>query len=69
MSPAYRPEPAAEACVRQIIDLYSKPNMTIEQIRLAFERDRFDPVREFSVACRKEFQQIAGSGDSFIIHR
>src|SRR5271165_123836 len=27
---------AAEACIRQIIDLYAKPNMTVEQIRLAF---------------------------------
>jgi len=53
---------AAEACIRQIIDLYAKPNMTIEQIRLAFERDRLDPLREFSVACRKELLEIAGGG-------
>ena len=51
---------AAEACSRQIVDLYAKPNMTIEQIRLAFERDRLDPIGDFSVACRKEFLQIAG---------
>ena len=51
---------AAEACIRQIIDLYAKPNMTVEQIRLAFERDRLDPPRDFSVACRKEFLAIAG---------
>ena len=51
---------AAEACIRQIIDLYAKPNMTVEQIRLAFERDRLDPIRDFSVACRKELLEIAG---------
>jgi hypothetical protein len=51
---------AAEACIRQIIDLYAKPNLTVEQIRLAFERDRLDPLRDFSVACRKEFFEIAG---------
>jgi hypothetical protein len=51
---------AAEACIRQIIDFYAKPNMTIEQIRVAFERDRLDPIREFSVACRKELLEIAG---------
>jgi hypothetical protein len=51
---------AAEACIRQIIDLFAKPNMTVEQIRLAFERDRLDPLRDFSVACRKEFLVIAG---------
>lgn len=53
---------AAEACIRQIIDLYAKPNMTVEQIRLAFERDRLDPIRGFSVACRKELGEIAGGG-------
>jgi hypothetical protein len=35
---------AAEACVRQILDLYAKPNLTVEQIRRAFEHDRFDPI-------------------------
>ncbi|MFI5460400.1 MAG: hypothetical protein ACHRXM_33705 [Isosphaerales bacterium] len=53
---------AAEACMREIVDLYAKPNMTVEQIRLAFERDRFDPIRDFSVACRKELLEIAGGG-------
>jgi hypothetical protein len=53
---------AAEACIRQIIDLYAKPNMTVEQVRLAIERDRLDPVRDFSVACRKELLEIAGGG-------
>jgi hypothetical protein len=53
---------AAEACVRQIIDLYARPNMTVEEIRLAFERDRLDPIRDFSVACRKEVLEIADGG-------
>src|SRR6516225_7968722 len=53
---------AAEACLRQIIDLYAKPNMTVEQIHLAFERDRLDPIRDFSVACRKELLETAGGG-------
>jgi hypothetical protein len=53
---------AAEGCIRQIIDLYAKPNMTVEQIRRAFERDRFDPIRDFSVACRQELLEIAGGG-------
>jgi hypothetical protein len=50
---------AAEACIQQIIDLYAKPNMTVEQILLAFERDRLDPIKEFSVACREELLEIA----------
>jgi hypothetical protein len=53
---------AAEACIGQIIDLYAKPNMTVEQVRLAFERDRLDPVRDLSVACRQELLEIAGGG-------
>jgi hypothetical protein len=51
---------AAEACIRRIIELYAKPNMTVEQIRMAFERDRLDPIRDFSIACRKELLEIAG---------
>jgi hypothetical protein len=53
---------AAEASCRQIVDLYARPNMTVEQIRIAFERDRFDPIRDFSVTCRKELVEIAGGG-------
>jgi len=53
---------AAEACILEIVDVYAKPNMTVEQIRLAVERDRLDPIRDFSVACRKELLEIAGSG-------
>ncbi len=55
---------AAEACIRQIIDLYAKPNLTVEEIRLAFERDRLDPLTDFSVACRKELLAIAGGADA-----
>jgi hypothetical protein len=53
---------AAEACCRQLVDLYAKPNMTVEQIRVALERDQFDPIRDFSIACRKELLDIAGGG-------
>jgi hypothetical protein len=53
---------AAEACIHQIIELYAKPNMTVEQIRLAFERDRLDPMKDFSVTARKELLEIA-NGD------
>ena len=52
---------AAEACVHEIADLYAKPNLTIDQIRTAFEQEKVDPVREFSSACRAELLEIAGS--------
>ena len=53
---------AADVCCRQLVDLYAQPNMTVEQIRVAFERDQLDPIRDFSVACRKELLEIAGGG-------
>ena len=53
---------AAEACCNQLVQLYAGPNMTVEQIRVALERDRFDPIRDFSIACRKELLEIAGGG-------
>ena len=49
---------AAEACCSQLVQLYAGPNMTVEQIRVALERDRFDPIRDFSIACRKELLEI-----------
>jgi hypothetical protein len=51
---------ASEACLRQIIDLYTKPNLSVEQVRLAFERDQLDPIRDFSIVCRKELHEIVG---------
>jgi hypothetical protein len=53
---------AAEACCHQIVELYSKPNMTVEQVRVAFERDQLDPIMDFSVTCRHELLDIARGG-------
>jgi hypothetical protein len=53
---------AAETCCRQIVEVYSKPNMTIEQIRGVIEQDQVDPVRDFSTACRKELCEIKQTG-------
>src|SRR5271166_1570242 len=36
----------AEACLRRIVDLYQKPNLTSDQIRSAFESDNLDPLKE-----------------------
>jgi hypothetical protein len=56
---------AAEACCRQIIDLYSRPNLTAEQIRETFERDRLDPIKDFSTACRKELIEIGTGAEGY----
>jgi hypothetical protein len=53
---------AAEACCRQIVDLFAKPNMTIDQIRAAFDHGQIDPIKEFSNACRTEFLEIIAGG-------
>jgi len=53
---------AAEACCGQIVDLYAKPNMTIEQIRVAFDQGQMDPIKEFSTICRAEFLEIMAGG-------
>ena len=50
---------AAEACCKAIIELYSQPKMTIDQIRAVIERDRLDPIKDFSDACRTELLEIA----------
>ena len=55
---------ATEACIRQIIDLYAKPNMTVDQMRMAFEREGLDPIKDFSVACRKDLVDGNVSADS-----
>ena len=44
----------AVGCCQRIVELYRRPNMTAEQIRAAFETDEFDPLKEFSAACRME---------------
>jgi hypothetical protein len=50
---------AGEACGRQIVDLYVKPNMTIDQIRTACDDGQIDPIKAFSTACRTELREIA----------
>ena len=44
----------AVGCCHRIVELYRRPNMTAEQIRAAFEANEFDPLKEFSAACRME---------------
>ena len=44
----------AVGCCHRIVELYRRPNMTADQIRAAFEANEFDPLKEFSAACRLE---------------
>src|SRR5205814_652420 len=44
----------AVGCCHRIVGLYRRPSMTAEQIRATFEANEFDPLKEFSAACRLE---------------
>jgi hypothetical protein len=44
----------AEDCVRRIVEVYRRPNMTPDQFRDALEANELDPLKEFSAACRTE---------------
>jgi hypothetical protein len=44
----------AEACIRRIVELYRQPNMTPDRFREALEAHELDPLKEFTVACRRE---------------
>ena len=50
---------SAEACCRQIIDFYAKPNLTVEQLRTALVNHEVDLIKEFSTVCRTELLEIA----------
>src|SRR5271154_6864881 len=49
---------AAEAFVKQIVQHYGEPNLTGEQIRAAALSAKADPLDVFSLACRRELQDI-----------
>jgi hypothetical protein len=48
----------AEKCVRQIVDLYESPNLTVEQVRASLDSEDFDPLKAFSSSCRADFPDI-----------
>jgi hypothetical protein len=50
----------AQECCRHLVDLYSHPNMTVEQISTAL-RESKHPLLVFGVACRVEL-------DQYVIH-
>jgi type IV secretion system protein VirD4 len=45
--------------IRQIVDLYEGPNLTVEQVRASMDSEDFDPLKAFSSACRAELLKIA----------
>ena len=49
----------AEKCCRRIVDLYARPNITVDQMGDSFDPDKLDPLKPFSSACRAELTTIA----------
>jgi len=49
----------AEKFLRQIVDLYERPNLTLEQVRASLDSENFDPLKAFSSACGAELLKIA----------
>ena len=48
----------AEKCCRRIVDLYARPNITVEQVRALLDSDELDPLKPFSATCRAELVKI-----------
>jgi hypothetical protein len=48
----------AEKCCRRIVDLYARPNMSVDQVNDSFDPNELDPLKPFSSACRAELLQI-----------
>jgi hypothetical protein len=53
---------AAESFVKKIIQHYEEPNLSVEQLRSAALSAKADPLEAFSLACRKELQDILREG-------
>jgi hypothetical protein len=50
---------SAEGLVREIVNIYSEPNLTPEQIR-SRAVDGSDPLKRFSELCRSELDSMGG---------
>jgi hypothetical protein len=48
----------AETCCRRIIELYARPNISVEQIAGDFDLEDLDPLKPFSAICRAELMEI-----------
>ncbi len=53
---------AAEGLVKQIVEHYGDPNLSVEQIRTAALAAKADPLGVFSFACRKELRDLLRRG-------
>jgi hypothetical protein len=54
---------AAENIGRKIVDTYAAPKKTFPELREMLHEDAIDPLREFSEACRAEFEALGSAFD------
>jgi hypothetical protein len=54
---------AAENIGRKIVDTYAAPKKTFSELREMLHEDAIDPIREFSEACRAEFEALGSAFD------
>jgi hypothetical protein len=51
----------AEECCHHIVELYWRPNMTLDEFRAAYEAGQVDSLKGFSMACRLELTTMSPS--------
>ena len=49
----------AEDSCHRIFERYRQPNMTADQIHVAYESNEIDPLKDFSAACRAELLALS----------
>jgi hypothetical protein len=54
---------AAENMGRKIADTYAAPKKTFPELPEMLHKDAVDPLREFSEACRDEFEALGSASD------
>jgi hypothetical protein len=52
---------AAENIARKIVDTYAAPKKTFPELREMLHQNAIDPLREFSEACRDEFEALGSA--------
>jgi hypothetical protein len=52
---------AAENIARKIVDTYAEPKKTFPELREMLHQNAIDPLREFSEACRDEFEALGSA--------
>lgn len=49
----------AESCCQRIVELYARPNISVEQVGKSFDPSELDPLKPFSSVCRAELMKIS----------